>query len=296
MTGLMAAGLLLSATSSFAQGTTPRVLQDQGAHHHALHSQNPFVARYKGLYPRRLHLTLEESDTHFTILNEGKEFQVLDGHYGVPNLLITIPEEDVERVYEMVKSGSMDEGLPRIEMAMVVKEYSEASLDLPQTEDPKKPGKGPKLRRFERFLAKFIKTKNKGVKFMGQAGEAKAKKKKLAVLYYGLISKLAFKKADKMMNKTSGKLMKELGRDLDRGKKELTPRGIWSTFIDMHCFYNMVQSPQHFGDVCAEMVKRLQGLLVYHKTLPQTDDLAARTGIIQNRLELIEKLIELSDL
>lgn len=296
LSGIGLAASLLLAGAAHADPGVPQVLADGGtSHHHALHTQNPIFQRYKGFYPRRVHITLEDSDGKFTVLNETKEFQVLEGHYGVPNLLVTMPDEDVEKVYEMVRSGSMPEGIPRVEMAMLVKEYSETSLDNPQSNDPKKPGKGPKLRKFERFLGKFIAAKNKGVKFMGKAGEAQANKKTLPKLYYGLISKLAFKSADKMMKKTAAKLMKELGRDLEDGKMALTPKGYWSTFVDMHCFFNMVQSPQHFGDVCAEMVQRIQGVLVYHKTLPQTEDLATRTQILEDRLALVEKLVELAD-
>lgn len=292
---LLVGSLFLSVSSLQAAGTVVEAMEAPPSHHHAVHVQNPLVARYKALYPRRVHLTLEESDRKFTILNEGKDFQVLEGHYGVPNLLMTMPEEEVEKVYGMVQGGNMPEGIPRIEMAMVVKEFSEVSLDNPQVNDPEKSGPGPKLNKFEGFLSDFIKTKNKGVKFMGLAGTAKAAGKKLPTLYYGLISKLAFKKADKMMEKTAARLLKELGRDLEEGQQGLTPGGSWSTFVDMHCFYNLIQSPQNFGDVCAALVDRIQGVLVYHKTLPQNPDLERRTAILEDRLAIVEKLIALND-
>lgn len=284
------------AGAACAQEAAPRILEDGGpSHHHALHAQNPILARYKGLYPRRVLLTVEDTGAQYTILNEGPRFEVAEGAYGTANLLITMESAAIEQVYEMVKTGSMPEGQPRIDMAKLVREFSEASVELPQFQDPNPSGPGPALDKFSAFLANAMDTKVKGLDFMAKAGAAKAAGKKLATLYFGLRSKLLLKKADKLSEKGAGILIKELGKDLAEGRMDITPGGTWSVFVDLNCFYGMVRSQQHFGPMCESLVQRLQGLLVYHKTLPPTPELATRSEIIAARLELVKQLLELID-
>ncbi len=295
-TGLAALAVLVAGTLH-AEEVRPRILSDGGPlHHHALHAQNPILARYKGLYPRIVSLKVDDTDQEFTILNEGPSFQVAEGSYGDPNLLIEIETAEIEKVYEAVQSGSMSEGIPRIEMAMILAEYTQESSSNPPSADKKPNGPGPKLSKRESFLVDFIKVKDKGIKFMGKAGAAKAAGKKLGTLYYGLISKLAFKKADKLSEKTAKYLISEMARDLESGSMGLTPGAWWSKFVDLSCFYAMIRSPQNFAGTCEILKDKIKGLLMYHKTLPASGDLATRSEILEDRLAIVEKLLELADI
>lgn len=289
------AALALVATAP-AQEPRPRVLADNGpAHHHALHSQNPILAGYKGLYPRRVHLTVEDTGEEFTIMNEGPRFEVAAGHYGTANLLIEMPNEQIQAVYEMVKSGSMPEGVPRIEMAMLVKEYTQVSFELPQSKDPEPSGPGPRPPKAAKLPLHYFAVKMHGVDMMAKAGKAQGEGRKLATLYYGLRGKLAVSKGNKLAEKTARTLFHELGRDLDEGQLELTPGGYWSVFVDVNCFYNMVRGEQDFGPILEMLEQRIKGLLNYHKTLPPSDHLATRQEILEDRLATVEKLVELLD-
>lgn len=296
--GLLASGLaaLALAGAACAQEARPQILSDNGpAHHHALHSQNPILARYKGLYPRRVHLTVDDTGEQYTILNEGPRFEVAAGHYGTPNLILEMPNEEIQAVYEMVRAGAMPEGVPRVEMAIKVKEFTQLSFDLPQDKDPNPSGPGPRLSKEAELLVHFYETRLKGIEYMAKAGEAQGAGKKLPMIYFGLLGKLAVSKGNKLGEKIARRLFSELGRDLDQGQLAISPGGPWSTFVDVNCFYNMVRGTQDFGTVLGMLEQRIKGLLNYHKTLPPSDNLATRQEILEDRLALVEKLKELLD-
>lgn len=277
-------------------GLAPVLAEGGALPHEALHAQNPLVARFKGVYPSRTHVSIGDASRQFTVTNTGPAFQVSEGLYGAPYLVIEADTARVNEVYELVKSGMPGEGLPRLDMAGKIREVSSPPAN--PAPEPDQPGPGPKLTPRCQAFADLVKLNGDYLGFMGKAGKAKEKKKKAAVLYWGLRAKIALLFKDKKTKKVCGALMAELGKDLDEGKLELTPGGWWSSFVDSFAFYELIRHPNVSGYLGAiqECKQRLQGVLTYHKTLPQSPALATRSEILAARLAIIEKMLEINDL
>ncbi len=294
MAGLVALGGLPGALLAGPGAEGARILEDTAAHFHAIHSQNPLIARFKGFYPSRVHLTIEGSEP-MTLLNDGPQFQVASGLYGKAYLVIETTREAVEEVYEMVKGGGPAEGMPRVEMAAKVRDITALSLEPPA--EPDRPGPGPQPRKLEKGMIGIVDSTKDLLTFMGKAGEAKAKGKKLPMVYFGLRAKLAMMGQGKKQEKLTEALIAELGADLDEGRLPLQSGKVWSTFVDVFSFFMMTREPgaSGFSGVLTPLKERIQGLLNYHKTLPPGPPLATRNEILENRLALVQKMLDVND-
>lgn len=301
--GLLALAASLVAMPARAQDRVVRpaaeaaahILSDGGPlHHHALHQLNPLIERFKAFYPSRAHIIID--DQEFTVLNVGRSFQVAEGLYGKSWITIETEAEMVEEIYSKVSGGMPGEGLPRIEIASLMREITAVSFDLPEGKD--EAGPGPKPSKLEAPLFKLAKLTRTFLDQMAKASKAKADGKKLGMLYWGLLSKITGKRQEKLQKKMVGALLKELGRDLDEGRVELTPGGVWSSFVNAFSFLMLRRDTGGSGfiPVLQPLRERLKGLLQYHKTLEGEHGIPTRDEILQKRLELIEASQTLLDL
>lgn len=271
-----------------------KVLEEGGPTYvHAIHSQNPLVQAFKSAYPRRVHLTVEDTEEQFTLLNEGPRFEIAQGHYGTPNMSYVFPKEELENIYKMVSSGELPPGKAKVDMVILMREFTELNLRLPPHMDKAPKGPGPAFSKGQGFFMKLMAKKYSSFEHMTKASEYKEKGSKVKYLYHGLLMKIGFKAVDKMKAKAVGALMRELGRDLEANQTSIQKGGAWDSFIDVLCFYALVKSPQHMGDVLSDLQKRVKSLSLYHGNLPPNQTVEGRKAFLESRLELLDSLVEM---
>lgn len=243
------------------------------------HVGHPLVQRLKALYPKRVRVTDTVTGAVQTVVNEGASFQVLDGSVGEPMVSIQVDPAGIERLAGLVGAGLPADPMARLEAAAVVACASEPEFGIAAEAG----GIGPKLGAPTVHYLDVKKTLDRALGFQGQAAAATSKPKKL---YFGLKAKLEFEALEDWKRSFTGKLLKELAKDVKKGCTALACGGYWEAFVDAYGLLEATRSAK------GEMTSVVAGLLETVKASrlhgPDSPVLAARQALLERMQALAD--------